>query len=46
MSKICPMTGDVVLYLECIECDEKVCRRKEGGVRYDERGKARDRVRD
>ena len=23
MSKICPQTGDVVLYLECLECENK-----------------------
>lgn len=26
MSKECPATGEVVLYLECLECDDKVCR--------------------
>lgn len=23
MAKECPLTGDVVLYLDCIECDDK-----------------------
>lgn len=26
MSKICPVTKDVVLYLDCLECDDKVCK--------------------
>ncbi|SDW49577.1 hypothetical protein SAMN05216391_10947 [Lachnospiraceae bacterium KHCPX20] len=26
MSKICPITENVVLYLDCLECDEKKCR--------------------
>lgn len=25
MAKICPVTNDKVLYLECLECDDKVC---------------------
>ena len=25
MSRICPITNDIVLYLECLECDEKKC---------------------
>ncbi len=28
MSKICPMTNDVVLYLDCLECEEKVCKKE------------------
>lgn len=28
MSKECPTTGEVVLYLECLECDDKICRDK------------------
>lgn len=23
MAKVCPLTGDVVLYLECLECDDR-----------------------
>lgn len=26
MAKWCPLTGEKVLYLECLECDEKVCK--------------------
>lgn len=26
MSKICPHTNSIVLYLECLECDDKICR--------------------
>lgn len=30
MSKICPETGCVVLYSDCLECDDKgKCRRKQ-----------------
>ena len=29
MAKRCPLTGDVVLYLECVECEEKECRTME-----------------
>ena len=25
MAKICPITNDKVLYLDCLECDDKVC---------------------
>ena len=25
MSKICPDTGEKVIYLECLECDTKSC---------------------
>lgn len=25
MAKICPVTGDYVLYLDCMECEEKEC---------------------
>ena len=28
MARICPLTNDVVLYLECLECDDRAaCRR-------------------
>lgn len=31
MSRICPQTGQSVLYVDCLECDEKEkCRRNEG----------------
>lgn len=26
MSKLCPLTGTTVLYLDCLECDNKICR--------------------
>lgn len=26
MAKWCPLTGEKVLYLECLECDDKVCK--------------------
>ena len=30
MSKICPETEDVVLYLDCQDCDTKSCRKSAG----------------
>ena len=27
MAKYCPVTNDKVLYLECLECEEKICKR-------------------
>lgn len=27
MAKICPETNEPVLYIECLECEEKTCRR-------------------
>lgn len=29
MSRICPETKEIVLYTECLECEEKTC--KKGG---------------
>lgn len=26
MARICPVTGDKVLYLSCLECENKICR--------------------
>ena len=26
MSRICPQTGEAVLYMDCLECDEKICK--------------------
>lgn len=26
MSKICPINNSIVLYLDCLECDDKICR--------------------
>ena len=26
MARVCPITGAKVLYTECIECEDKVCR--------------------
>lgn len=28
MAKICPITGDPVLYLDCLECEEKLCKKR------------------
>lgn len=28
MSKICPITGSPVLYLDCLECEEKLCEKR------------------
>ncbi len=27
MAKICPVINEPVLYLECLECDDKVCKK-------------------
>ena len=27
MSKICPITDSKILYLDCIECEEKICKK-------------------
>ena len=32
MSKYCPLLGRKVVYLECQECEEKVC--KQAGTEY------------
>lgn len=32
MSKYCPLLGRKVVYLECQECEEKVC--EQAGTRY------------
>ena len=26
MAKTCPVTGDIVLYLDCLECEDKECK--------------------
>ena len=31
MAKICPITNDKVLYLDCLECEEKICKNYKGG---------------
>lgn len=31
MAKICPITNDKVLYLDCLECEEKICKKHTGG---------------
>lgn len=28
MAKICPETNDVVLYLDCLECETKGCKKQ------------------
>lgn len=27
MAKICPITSSPVLYLDCLECEEKICKK-------------------
>ena len=27
MAKLCPITSSSVLYLDCLECEEKVCKK-------------------
>jgi hypothetical protein len=31
MAKICPVTGEPVLYLDCLECDDKKCEENNDG---------------
>ena len=31
MAKICPITNSPVLYLDCLECEERECERREKG---------------
>lgn len=38
MSKICPETGEKVLYLECLECDTKACEKTTSIQKYDKNG--------
>lgn len=33
--KICPETGSPVLYLDCLECETKTCRKSRNGQRED-----------
>ena len=28
MSKKCPLYGDIVVYLDCLECEEKLCKKR------------------
>lgn len=28
MSKICPINNSIVLYLDCLECDDKICKKQ------------------
>ena len=28
MSKICPINNSIVLYLDCLECDDKICKQQ------------------
>lgn len=34
MAKICPITNDKVLYLDCLECEEKICKKDKGGNKF------------
>lgn len=28
MSKKCPLYGDIIVYLDCLECEEKLCKKE------------------
>ena len=34
MAKICPATGEKVLYLDCLECEYKICKKHKGGKKF------------
>ena len=36
MAKWCPITGEKVLYLECLECDDKICKNPKQEKQTDE----------
>ncbi len=36
MAKICPITGDPVLYLDCLECEEKLCKKRRKQMKKNE----------
>ena len=39
MARICPETGDVVLYLTCIECEDKICEKVNDTSEHDDKDK-------
>lgn len=43
MAKICPVTNDKVLYLDCLECDDKICL-KPDKAEYDHSDVSDDRM--
>lgn len=44
MAKICPDTGDKVLYLDCIDCDDRVCQQPlETGQKAEEKNESIDK---
>ena len=32
MSKVCPINNQKVLYLDCIECDKKICKKSKNKI--------------
>lgn len=34
VSKRCPIYGSTVLYLDCLECEQKICRGEKNGKAY------------
>lgn len=39
MSKRCPESGEIVLYLDCQECETKSCEHDEKCIKEEENGK-------
>ena len=39
MSKICPETNKTVLYLDCLECETKSCRKQKNTEKEQGKGK-------
>lgn len=37
MAKICPITNEYVLYPECLECEEKVCKEQDSGQKTEDK---------
>lgn len=42
MAKICPMTGERVLYLDCLECDCRPCKNGCQGTRKENNEKTKE----
>lgn len=36
MAKICPITSSPVLYLDCLECEEKICKKGKKSMKRNE----------
>ena len=45
MAKWCPLINDKVLYTECVECEDKICRSDVGDMIDSHEGKNRQKQR-